>query len=70
MVSRRILLQAGGAALAGGGLGLVSPQQAGAAGARAGADAGKSGAAARLLPSFGRPVRLDVADVGSLDGHD
>ncbi|MEU6673941.1 GxGYxYP domain-containing protein [Streptomyces sp. NPDC046925] len=71
MVSRRILLQAGSAVLAGGGLGLISPQQAGAAQARAAqARATGTGAAARLLPSFGRPVRLDVADVSTLDGHD
>ncbi|MFH8487710.1 GxGYxYP domain-containing protein [Streptomyces longisporoflavus] len=61
MVSRRILLQAGGATLAGAGLGFTSQQQAGAV---------ESGAATRLLPSFGRPVRLDVADVSALDGND
>ncbi|WP_428950847.1 GxGYxYP domain-containing protein [Streptomyces sp. cg35] len=60
MVSRRSLLQAGGAVLAAGGLGLSSPHEAGAAGR----------AASRVLPSFGRPTRLDVADVSALDGHD
>ncbi|MFF7365496.1 GxGYxYP domain-containing protein [Streptomyces sp. NPDC008125] len=61
MVSRRTLLQAGGAALAAGGPGIFfSP----------GAGAAENRAAARLLPSFGRPARLDVADVGSLDGND
>ncbi|WP_327179622.1 GxGYxYP family putative glycoside hydrolase [Streptomyces sp. NBC_01335] len=61
MVSRRTLLQAGGAALAGGGPGIFFSPRAGAA---------ESRATARLLPSFGRPTRLDVAGVGSLDGND
>ncbi|MGW1468177.1 GxGYxYP domain-containing protein [Streptomyces sp. NPDC002308] len=61
MVSRRTLLQAGGAALAAGGPGIFFSPRAGAA---------ENRAAARLLPSFGRPTRLDVADVGSLDGND
>ncbi|PWS51603.1 hypothetical protein DLE01_10995 [Streptomyces sp. FT05W] len=59
MVSRRTLLQAGGAALAAGGPGIFLPNR---------ADAAGTGAAARLLPSFGRPARLDVADVSALDG--
>ncbi|MEU0132943.1 GxGYxYP domain-containing protein [Streptomyces sp. NPDC006296] len=58
MVSRRTLLHAGGAALAAGGLGISLPDGAGAA------------PAARLLPSFGRPTHLDVADVSRLDGAD
>ncbi|MGW2836631.1 GxGYxYP domain-containing protein [Streptomyces sp. NPDC001493] len=61
MVSRRTLLQAGGAALAAGGPGIFFSPRAGAA---------ENRATARLLPSFGRPARLDVADVGSLDGND
>jgi hypothetical protein len=61
MVSRRNLLQAGGAVLAAGSLGICLPQQAGAA---------ERGAAARLLPSFGRATRLDVADVSKLNGND
>ncbi|MET7660512.1 GxGYxYP domain-containing protein [Streptomyces sp. NPDC005356] len=61
MVSRRSLLQASGAALAAGGLGLCLPHPAGAA---------ESAAARPLLPSFGRPTHLDVADVSTLDGHD
>ncbi|MGW2279814.1 GxGYxYP domain-containing protein [Streptomyces sp. NPDC001770] len=61
MVSRRTLLQAGGAALAAGGPGILFSPRAGAT---------ENRAAARLLPSFGRPTRLDVADVGALDGND
>ncbi|MFC9948438.1 GxGYxYP domain-containing protein [Streptomyces pratensis] len=61
MVSRRTLLQAGGAALAAGGLRISLPHQ---------ADAAGTGDAARLLPSFGRATRLDVADVSSLGGND
>ncbi|MEV1023207.1 GxGYxYP domain-containing protein [Streptomyces sp. NPDC050264] len=61
MVSRRNLLQAGGAVLAAGSLGLSLPGR---------ADAARPGETARLLPSFGRPTRLDVADVSALDGHD
>lgn len=60
MVTRRNLLRTGGAVAAAGGLGLVGPPQA------------EAGAAPppRLLPSFGRPTRLDVADVSALDGYD
>ncbi|GAA2331635.1 hypothetical protein GCM10010431_62990 [Streptomyces kunmingensis] len=54
-------MQAGSAALAAGGLGLALPGR---------ADAAQPGEAARLLPAFGRPARLDVADVSALDGHD
>jgi hypothetical protein len=61
MVSRRSLLQASGAALAAGGLGIGLPNPAGAA---------ESAAARPLLPSFGRPTHLDIADVSTLDGHD
>ncbi|MFJ8825339.1 GxGYxYP domain-containing protein [Streptomyces sp. NPDC102467] len=61
MVSRRNLLQAGGAVLAAGSLRLSLPGR---------ADAAGPGEARRLLPSFGRPTRLDVADVSSLNGHD
>ncbi|TXS12826.1 hypothetical protein EAO68_22130 [Streptomyces sp. wa22] len=61
MVSRRTLLQAGGAAFAAGGPGIALPDR---------ADAAESGAAARLLPSFGGPTHLDVADVSSLGGAD
>ncbi|MFE4455170.1 GxGYxYP domain-containing protein [Streptomyces sp. NPDC056796] len=61
MVSRRTLLQAGGAALAAGGPGVLLPGR---------ADAAGHGAASRQLPSFGRPTRLDVADVSSLHGDD
>ncbi|MGW0858525.1 GxGYxYP domain-containing protein [Streptomyces sp. NPDC002690] len=61
MVSRRTLLQAGGAALAVGGAGIFLSTPAVAA---------QSRPAAPLLPSFGRPTRLDVADVSSLDGND
>ncbi|MFB7708552.1 twin-arginine translocation signal domain-containing protein [Streptomyces sp. NPDC056105] len=60
MVSRRSLLQASGAALAAGGLGMGLPNPAGAA----------ESVARPLLPSFGRPAHLDVADVSTLDGHD
>lgn len=81
MVSRRNLLQAGGAVLAAGGLGLSLPLRAEAAGKPTGRGAGASaehgagasaghGAGARLLPSFGRPTRLDVADVSALSGDD
>ncbi|MFB6959250.1 GxGYxYP domain-containing protein [Streptomyces sp. NPDC056309] len=61
MVTRRNFLQAGSAVLAAGGLGLSLPHPAGAA---------EPADAARLLPAFGRPTRLDVADVGALDGYD
>lgn len=61
MVSRRTLLQAGGAALAAGGGGtFLSP----------GVAAAQPRTPAELLPSFGRPARLDVADVGPLGGDD
>ncbi|MEU1214541.1 GxGYxYP domain-containing protein [Streptomyces sp. NPDC005790] len=61
MVSRRTLLQAGGAALTAGGLGMTLPERARAA---------EAGTAVPLLPSFGRPHRLDVADISALDGDD
>ncbi|WLQ62427.1 MULTISPECIES: GxGYxYP domain-containing protein [Streptomyces] len=54
-------MQAGGAAFAAGGPGIALPDR---------ADAAESGAAARLLPSFGGPTHLDVADVSSLGGAD
>ncbi|WP_338702857.1 GxGYxYP domain-containing protein [Streptomyces sp. Q6] len=61
MVTRRSLLRTGGAVLAAGAFGISLP---------GGARAAERATAARLLPSFGRPTRLDVADVGALDGHD
>ncbi|MYW63113.1 hypothetical protein GTY65_03315 [Streptomyces sp. SID8379] len=61
MVTRRNLLQTGGAALAAGAFGISLPGRASAA---------ERTSAARLLPSFGRPTRLDVADVGALNGDD
>ncbi|MFE2374635.1 GxGYxYP domain-containing protein [Streptomyces sp. NPDC059398] len=75
MVTRRNLLQTGGAALAAGALGISLPGRATASApaspsTSALAPATERATAARLLPSFGRPVRLDVADVGALDGHD
>ncbi|WFB85383.1 MULTISPECIES: GxGYxYP domain-containing protein [Streptomyces] len=60
MVTRRNLLRTGGAVAAAGGLGLVGPPQAEA----------EAAPPPRLLPSFGRPTRLDVADVSALDGYD
>lgn len=64
MVTRRTVLQTGGAALAAGAFGISLPGPAAAA-ARA-----ERAAPARLLPSFGRPKRLDVAHVGDLNGYD
>ncbi|WP_214408964.1 GxGYxYP domain-containing protein [Sphaerisporangium fuscum] len=58
MLSRRTFLLANGVVLASGGLGLSLP---GTAEARADAP---------LLPSFGRPTHLDVADVSTLTGDD
>ncbi|MEV0826530.1 GxGYxYP domain-containing protein [Nonomuraea rubra] len=57
MVSRRTFLRANGLALAAGGLGIALPAQA-------------TAAAAPLLPGFGRPTRLDFADVSTLHGDD
>ncbi|WP_392674635.1 GxGYxYP domain-containing protein [Streptomyces sp. LN785] len=59
MVSRRTFLRVNGAAAAAGLWGLGQPSV-----ARA------EGVPSRLLPSFGRPLRLDVADVGDLPGGD
>ncbi|MFE4847531.1 GxGYxYP domain-containing protein, partial [Streptomyces sp. NPDC056689] len=61
LVTRRNLLQGGGAFVAAGCLGDRLPQLAGAA---------ERSAAARLLPSFGRATRLDVADLSKLSGND
>ncbi|WP_405667398.1 GxGYxYP family putative glycoside hydrolase [Streptomyces sp. NBC_01166] len=61
MVSRRTLLQAGGTVFTVSGIGISRPAEAVAAEARNNAP---------LLPSFGRPTRLDVADISSLDGDD
>ncbi|MET8468576.1 GxGYxYP domain-containing protein [Streptomyces sp. NPDC006422] len=61
MVTRRTVLRSGGAALAAGALGISLPHPAAAA---------ERAAPARLLPSFGRPTRLDVAHVGDLNGYD
>ncbi|MGW2342324.1 GxGYxYP domain-containing protein [Streptomyces sp. NPDC001661] len=63
MVTRRTVLQTGGAALAAGAFGISLPGPAAAARA-------ERAAPARLLPSFGRPKRLDVAHVGDLNGYD
>ncbi|WP_394428801.1 GxGYxYP domain-containing protein [Streptomyces sp. SGAir0957] len=79
MVTRRGLLRTGGAVLAAGGLGLsLPPHQAAGAPLTAGAPngtgapnrAGAPSGTGRLLPSFGRPKKLDVADVSALNGHD
>ncbi|WP_329126184.1 GxGYxYP domain-containing protein [Streptomyces sp. NBC_01465] len=61
MVSRRSFLMAPGATLAAAGLGISLPASSAAA---------ESRSAARLLPSFGSPVHLDVADAGALGGDD
>ncbi|MFG2589536.1 GxGYxYP domain-containing protein [Streptomyces sp. NPDC048438] len=61
MVSRRTLLQAGGTVFTVSGIGISRPAEAVAAEARNNAP---------LLPSFGRPTRLDVADISSLEGDD
>lgn len=55
MVSRRSFLRANGAVLAAGGLGITLPDPAAA-----------TGRTDVLLPNFGRPSRLDVAELGSL----
>ncbi|MEV4474562.1 GxGYxYP domain-containing protein [Nonomuraea sp. NPDC049504] len=59
MVSRREFLLANGTVLAAGALGLSLPA------ARAAASA-----SAPLLPGFGRPTRLDYADIATLHGND
>ncbi|WP_345395149.1 hypothetical protein [Nonomuraea salmonea] len=59
MVSRREFLLANGTVLAAGALGLSLPA------ARAAASA-----SAPLLPGFGRPTRLDYADIATLHGDD
>lgn len=64
MVTRRTVLRTGGATLAAGAFGISLPNPATAAAAA------ERAAPARLLPSFGRPTRLDVAHVGALDGYD
>ncbi|MEV0096809.1 GxGYxYP domain-containing protein [Streptomyces sp. NPDC050738] len=61
MVSRRSFLMAPATTLAAAGLGIALPATAATAAPRP---------AARLLPSFGRPTRLDVADVSTLGGDD
>ncbi|WP_406673654.1 GxGYxYP domain-containing protein [Nonomuraea sp. N2-4H] len=61
MVSRREFLLANGTVLAAGALGLSFP----AAPASASAPA-----TAPLLPGFGRPTRLDYADIATLHGND
>ncbi|SEH00465.1 GxGYxY sequence motif-containing protein [Nonomuraea solani] len=60
MVSRRSFLWANGLALAAGGLGLTVSGPAAAA----------TRTAAPLLPGFGRPTRLDFADIATLHGND
>ncbi|MHC5257966.1 GxGYxYP domain-containing protein [Streptomyces sp. UC4497] len=64
MVTRRTVLRTGGAALAAGAFGISLPNPA------AAAASAERAAPARLLPSFGRPNRLDVAHVGDLNGYD
>lgn len=59
MVSRRSFLWANGVVLAAGGLGLTLPASPAAARAQA-----------PLLPGFGRPARLDFADISTLHGND
>ncbi|MFC5831149.1 GxGYxYP domain-containing protein [Nonomuraea insulae] len=59
MVSRRSFLWANGVVLAAGGLGLTLPASPAAARAQA-----------PLLPGFGRPTRLDFADISTLHGND
>ncbi|MEU4232679.1 GxGYxYP domain-containing protein [Nonomuraea sp. NPDC026600] len=61
MVSRRSFLWANGVVLAAGGLGITLSDP---------ATATTHTGAAPLLPNFGRPTRLDVADVGALHGND
>ncbi|MGP4096511.1 GxGYxYP domain-containing protein [Nonomuraea sp. KM90] len=62
MVSRRSFLWANGVVLAAGGLGLTLPTSPAAASA--------TRAAVPLLPGFGRPTRLDFADISTLHGND
>ncbi|MGR6912744.1 GxGYxYP domain-containing protein [[Actinomadura] parvosata] len=57
MVSRRTFLRANAVVLAAGGLGVSLPAQA-------------ATAATPLLPGFGRPSRLDFADLSTLHGDD
>ncbi|MEV3930012.1 GxGYxYP domain-containing protein [Streptomyces sp. NPDC049944] len=61
MASQIPLVQAGGTALAIGASGIALPHR---------ADTAEAGSGARLLPPFGRPTRLDVADVSALGGDD
>jgi hypothetical protein len=61
MVTRRTFLAANGAVLAAGTLGTLGAAPAAASGATS---------PHRLLPAFGRPRHLDVADVGPLPGED
>ncbi|MEU7833707.1 GxGYxYP domain-containing protein [Nonomuraea sp. NPDC049129] len=58
MVSRRTFLWANGVVLAAGGLGITLPSPAAAS------------TRVPLLPNFGRPTRLDFADVSTLHGND